>query len=162
MTLPARLNVLFDDLRADPTDVQAFEFEDLIWEAWTDHRDPRLATRMNDAIAAIARKRYDTALVMLNELIVADPNWAEAWNKRATLHYLMGHDLESIADVRRALELEPRHFGALSGFAQLCLRRGDPTAALIAFEAALRINPHLASVRIAVDELRRAYPPTVH
>lgn len=160
--MPKRLDALFGQLAADPTNLQAFECEDMIWEAWTDHPDPRLAARMNEAIARIARKRYDEALALLDELIEADANWAEAWNKRATVHYLMGRDPESVADVRRVLELEPRHFGALSGFAQLCLRRGNPTAALIAFEAALRINPHLATIRIAVEELRRTCPPTLH
>lgn len=162
VTMPRRLDALFSELAADPSNLQAFEFEDMIWEAWTDHPDPRLASRMNDAIGLIAQRRFEAALALLDELIAADPNWAEAWNKRATLRFLMGHDQDSIADTRRALELEPRHFGALSGFAQLCLRRGDATAALIAFEAALRINPHLATIRIAVEELRRTCPPTLH
>jgi hypothetical protein len=58
--------------------------------------------------------------------------------------------------------MEPRHFGAVCGFAQICLRHQEPMPALIAFEAALRIHPHLTTVRIAAEELRRRFPPTVH
>ena len=84
------------------------------------------------------------------------PDYAEAWNKRATLYYLQRRDAESVASIRRALELEPRHFGAICGFGQILIDQGDRTGAAFAFDAALRLNPHLGGeVRRTADELLR-------
>ena len=94
--------------------------------------------------------------------MAARPDWAEAWNKRATLYYMLGRDEDSVRDIHRTLELEPRHFGALSGFAQICLRAGDRGSALVAFETALRINPHLNLVQAAVVELNQSFPSYLH
>ena len=105
---------------------------------------------MNDAIAAMAQKQYAAAEQRLDRLIAAQPDWAEAWNKRATLYFLQGRDCESLSDVRRTLELEPRHFGAMAGFAHICVRNGDYRAAIIAMEATM----------IAIWMLEIAAPPT--
>jgi tetratricopeptide (TPR) repeat protein len=160
--LSPRLDALFRKLAANADDPMAFEIEDAIWEAWTGHADPDLAARMNQAIAAIAACDYDRGRTILNDLVARAPDYAEAWNKLATLEFLAGRDRESVAAIARALELEPRHFGAISGFAQICLRNGDPGSARLAFEAALRLNPRLTAVRIAVDELNRTHPATLH
>ncbi len=139
-----------------------FEVEDEIWEAWAAHPDPALAARLDAAIAAIAAADFDRGRAILDELVADAPDYAEAWNKLATLEFLRGRDRESVAAIARTLELEPRHFGAISGFAQICLRNGDPAAAGLAFEAALRLNPRLTAVRIAVEELNRTHPATLH
>jgi predicted Zn-dependent protease len=160
--LPPRLNALFALLADESRKKDAHVIEDEIWELWTTHPNPQAATQLNRAIEAIAAKRLDEAQVILDDLVRAEPLWPEAWNKRATLLFLSGRDAESVRDISRVLELEPRHFGALSGFAQICLRQGNDAGALLAFEAALKINPHLLTVRIAVDELRRHFRPTLH
>jgi tetratricopeptide (TPR) repeat protein len=161
-SLPPQLDVLFAKLTADPMARDAFEIEDKIWEIWTDHPDPLPASMMDNAISAVAQKRYDTAENLFTELVSLRPEWAEAWNKRATLYFLQGRDDDSVGDIHRVLELEPRHFGALSGFAQICLRAGDRGSALVAFETALRINPHLTMVQEAVAELRHGFPSYIH
>ena len=161
-SLPRQLDTLFLQLAADPLARNAYEIEDMIWEIWTDHSEPLAAAMMNNAIAAVAEKRYDTAENIFTELVAARPDWAEAWNKRATLYYMLGRDEDSVHDIHRTLELEPRHFGALSGFAQICLRAGDRGSALVAFETALRINPHLNLVQEAVIELNQSYPSYLH
>jgi tetratricopeptide (TPR) repeat protein len=161
-SLPPRLDALFARLAADADDPMAFEVEDEIWEAWTGHPDAALADRMNDAIAAIAASDFDRGRALLAELVARAPDYAEAWNKLATLEFLCGRDRESVAAIARTLELEPRHFGAISGFAQICLRNGDPASARFAFEVALRINPRLVPVRIALEELNRTHPATLH
>ena len=69
---------------------------------------------------------------------------------------------ESLSDILRTLELESRHFGAISGFGQICLRTRDPESAIIAFEQALQINPNLRGIRDAIDSLRQNAPPKVH
>lgn len=161
-SMPAALDDLFRKLAAAPVDGGSYEIEDAIWEVWTDHPDPELAALMNKAIAAIASTGFDEAERFLGELIGKAPDWAEAWNKLATMEYLRDRDGESVAAIGRTLELEPRHFGAIAGFAQICLRSGDPQSARLAFEACLRINPHMSAVRIAAAELRRTHPNVLH
>ena len=161
-SLPARLDELFARLTADADDPMGFEVEDEIWEPWTSHSDPALAAKLNQAIAAIAASDFDRGRAILDDLISRAPDYAEAWNKLATLEFLRGRDCESVAAITRTLELEPRHFGAISGFAQICLRNGEPASARMAFEVALRLNPRLTAVRIAVEELKRTHPATLH
>jgi Tfp pilus assembly protein PilF len=136
--------------------------EDEIWALWTAHDDPALEARMQRAISAIARRRFSEAETLLDALVREAPDWAEAWNKRATLYYLTRRDAESLEDIRRTLALEPRHFGAICGFAQICLRCGEKAAAASAFNAALQINPHLDSVRAILAELEPAPPPRLN
>ena len=102
----------------------------------------------------MANAHYQEALEIFNELIAADPGFAEAWNKRATLHFMMGEIEKSRADVERTLDLEPRHFGALSGLGQIELLSGDREGALKAFENALDTNPHLPGARRMIERLR--------
>lgn len=161
-TLPARLDALFRRLTTEVDDPAGFAIEDEIWETWIDHSDPDLAAMLNEAIAAIASNDYGRAETILDTLIARAPDYAEAWNKRATLEFLRRRDDASVAAIARTLELEPRHFGAITGFAQICLRNGDPGSARLAFEVALRINPRLVAVRIAVEELNRSQPITIH
>ena len=138
------------------------EAEDLIWALWTAHPDDGLSRRMNKAIGAMARRDLSGARAMLDALVLDAPRWAEAWNKRATLHFLEERDLDSVRDIERTLALEPRHFGAMSGLGQICLRCGDEVSALIAFQAALRVNPNLESVREGVAALERRLRRTMH
>lgn len=159
---PRALERLFADLLAGIPPRPHGQTEDMIWVLWSGHSDPALARRLGLASRAIPRGEYERAERLLNPLVRDHPDWAEAWNKRATVRYLGGRDAASVADIRRTLELEPRHFGALCGFAQICLRRGERAWALLAFEAALRIHPHLGGVRPAADELRETLAATAH
>ncbi|MBL8659158.1 MAG: hypothetical protein JNM75_05325 [Rhodospirillales bacterium] len=161
-SLPLKLDALFRRLRAAADDPAGFTIEDEIWETWISHSDPELAAILNAVIAATASNEYERAESILSTLLARAPDYAEAWNKRATLDFLRRRDDDSVAAIARTLALEPRHFGAIAGFAQICLRNGDPTSARIAFEVALRINPRLVAVRIAVEELKRAQPITIH
>ena len=96
-----------------------------------------------------------TALAAFDLLVTREPEFAEAWNKRATLLYLEGDDAGSIADIRRTLALEPRHFGALSGLALIYSRTQHPADAVHSLKAALAIHPNLAGGRERLEELRR-------
>lgn len=151
--MPKRLAELFHRLAAAPTAVEASQIEDVIWDLWMSHDDPDAEDALQQATRAIAARELDEAEAILDGLVALQPDYAEAWNKRATLYFLQRRDPESIADIRRVLALEPRHFGAICGFGQICLRHHDRAAALFAFDAALRINPHLGSIRAAVKEL---------
>lgn len=160
--LPRKLDALFKRLAATDSIVEASQIEELIWQLWMQHADGLAEEKLDRGTRAIAARDYETAEALLDELIIEQPSFAEAWNKRATLRYLQKRDDESVADLSRALELEPRHFGAICGFAQICLRHGERAAALFAFDAALRINPHLTSIRAALEQLIADGAGTLH
>jgi hypothetical protein len=117
---------------------------------------------MQRAIKALGSGDVTEAGRVLNALVQEWPAWSEAWNKRATLRFIEGRDVDSLDDIGQTLLLEPRHFGAVSGFAQICIRAGDLTAALTAFEHVLNINPNQEGARRAVEVLRRQAPQTLH
>jgi Tfp pilus assembly protein PilF len=152
-TVPRQLGALFERLARAATAVEASQLEDAIWAAWMSHPDAIAEERLDLATRAIGAGDHADAETLLDELVAAHPGYAEAWNKRATLYFRMGRDADSVRDIHRTLGLEPRHFGAVCGFGQIALRRGQRTAALFAFDAALRINPHLGAVRTAREEL---------
>ena len=157
-----RLDALFRALQTptddrDPEDIQA-----MIWALWCEHHDPGATRALSRAIDAMVAGRLVVAEGVLDRTVLRWPDFAEAWNRRATLYYMQERDQESLEDIRTALELEPRHFGAICGFGQICMRRGDRTAALAAFETALRLNPYLANVRQMVEALAEDLPRTVN
>ena len=149
--LPSRLDQLFAHLSAPHC--QPGEVEEEIWRLWMHHPHHRAALVLDRASSDIAAQRFDIAETRLEGLLRSCPDFPEAWNKRATLYYLQARDEESVHDIHRTLELEPRHFGALCGLGEICLSAGDRGAALFVFQAALRLNPHLAGVRTAVEQL---------
>ena len=96
----------------------------------------------------------ETALIAFNEIISKLPSYAEVWNKRATLFYLAGEHELSIADIKKTLALEPRHFGAISGLGLVYMAVGREREALDAFERALEIHPHMKGAKTHIRELR--------
>jgi hypothetical protein len=154
--LPRRLAGLFRDLTRDPPPREPDDIEDLIWAHWIAHPTGSACSLMTAAIEAIDAGALDLARPMLDRLVEAQPGWAEAWNKRATLAFIEKRDGDALHDIRETLLLEPRHFGAVSGFGQICLRAARFTEARAAFQVALAINPHLRGLREAVAELSEA------
>lgn len=100
----------------------------------------------------IAARRYDVAETRLTILLRRAPEFAEAWHKRATLYYLLGRDNDCLADIRRTLELEPRHFAAMLHFAEILLGSGASDEARFAFFAALSLHPHLTRARAVLAD----------
>lgn len=151
-----RLDELFRDLQDSATsDAEARIAETAIWRIWTDPGDPELGGLMARGILAMASDDTDTALAAFDAVVSRDAGFAEGLNKRATIEFLRGDYAASVADIERTLALEPRHFGALSGLGQIYLELGNKPAALKAFEAALKIDPHLKSVEEAVKSLKK-------
>jgi tetratricopeptide (TPR) repeat protein len=132
--------------------VEASTTEDQIWMVWMDHPHRGAATSLDLATRDIAARRYDIAETRLTQLLRRAPDFAEAWHKRATLYYLLGRDQECLDDIRRTLELEPRHFAAMLHFAEILLGDGASTEARFAFYAALTVNPHLPRAREALAD----------
>lgn len=158
--LPRRLGTLFERLREDRGVLDAGETEDLIWAIWTSHADPELEKAMHAAIASLALRDFVTAAERFDAILERDPDWAEAWNKRATLHFLQGCDAASLHDIAQTLGREPRHFGAIAGFVHICDRNGAAAEADAAADMALVHNPHLHGLRARLAK-RRA-PPRWH
>jgi tetratricopeptide (TPR) repeat protein len=158
--LPSRLDQLFQSLSARQCDAQ--RLEDQIWALWMHHPHRRAAQALERTAADIADQLYDVAETRLSRLLRARPDFPEAWNKRATLYYLQERDDECVHAIQRTLELEPRHFGALCGLAEILRGAGEMQSALFVFQAALRINPHLSAAREAVTELTGRPPEASH
>jgi len=152
-----RLDALFRDLLKETPPRDAEETGDLIWALWTNHADAAATDAMQKAIGLIIAKETAPARAALDALCRTYPDWAEAWNKRATLAFIELRDADAVADIVETLAREPRHFGALAGFGQIALRNGHPAAALAAYETALALNPHLAELASAARELRGLY-----
>jgi tetratricopeptide (TPR) repeat protein len=152
-SLPSRLDELFDKLLACTGPADAARIEDAIWAVWMydDHEGAELA--LERATVDIAARRYDIAETRLAILLRRRPDWAEAWNKRATLYYVLERDDESVAAIHRTLEIEPRHFGAMCGLGEILRSQGNIEAACLAFRMALRVHPLLGGVRDLVRNM---------
>ena len=136
--------------------------EDQIWAIWSNHPEEQLTAQMARGIRLLATGELARAEVVFDRLIERDPKWAEAWNKRATVYFLQGRDSASIGDIFHTLELEPRHFGALGGFAQVCMRNGAPDAARAALERLLAVNPGAPGIAETLAALEKHHPKTLH
>jgi tetratricopeptide (TPR) repeat protein len=150
-----RLDGLFERLQATSSQAEAQAAQQQIWQIWSES-DDKLANRlMQGGIQAMVIEQHALALEYFDRLVEHSPGFAEGWNKRATVYYLMEDYEASVLDIERTLELEPRHFGALSGLGLIYDAIGKPAAALRSFEAAVAINPHLDGTRQRIDALRR-------
>ena len=151
----ARLDPLFARLQSTASDTEAQAIERRIWLIWSESAETRLDVLMQEGVVAMAQRRLRAALERFDRMVEQAPDFAEAWNKRATVHFLMGDYRASVRDIQRTLDLEPRHFGALSGLGLIYDALEQPAAALRSFEAAVAINPHLGSINARIEQLRR-------
>ena len=108
---------------------------------------------MKRVITAINDEDYSLALALLNRIVEIRPGYAEGWNKRATLYYLIDDYGRSMRDIQMVLSLEPRHFGALSGLGLILQEVGQKAGALAAFRQALSVHPFLGNLQENVEEL---------
>jgi tetratricopeptide (TPR) repeat protein len=143
---PARPSAFLDELfrrLARCAQAEAAQTEERIWDVWMHHPHSAAARELDLATDDIAARRYDIAETRLTLLLRRAPDFAEAWDKRAALYYLLGRDAESLHDIRRTLELEPRHFGAMLHFAEIRRSVQALDEARFAVGAARAIHPHL-------------------
>ena len=150
-----RLPSLFEQLRSTGEPVVAREAELEIWRIWMSSGREEVDGIMREGVEAMQSGRFGDAVDHFGRIVEMAPDFAEGWNKRATAYYLNDDLGESVRDIQRTLELEPRHFGAISGMGLIFLKRGDPVGALDAFEAVLEIHPHSRGTRYRVEMLRR-------
>jgi tetratricopeptide (TPR) repeat protein len=149
-----RLPQLFDALKAAPSPEDAELVEGKIWAIWLEAHDPAIDTLMAEGSEAMRAQQFGTAMEKFNAIIAQRPDFAEGWNKRATLFYMMGDYTHSLADIDHTLELEPRHIGALSGLGLVNLQMDREEAAADAFERVLAIDPQSTSAKKNLTTVR--------
>ena len=133
---------LLDQLKRAQSMDEAGPIVDKLWREWTSaHENSEEEALMSEGLVAMSEGNLDRAENIFTKLIEVNPSFTEAWNKRATLRFMLWDFEGSLKDVEKVLTLEPRHFGALSGLGMIHLRLGDPERALKAYEALVNIFP---------------------
>jgi len=150
-----RLDALFERLRLTADGYEANLIEREIWDIWTASGDESLDQVMERGIRAMSQGEHEVALVAFNAIIEAAPDFAEGWNKRATLYWLMGDFEASVADIERTLALEPRHFGALSGLAMIRMAQQRLADAAKALKAVIAIHPHAGDAARQLERIEQ-------
>ena len=115
-----------------------------IWRIWSRSGDPAIDRLFALGLAQMNAAELDAALKTFDEIVRRKPAFAEAWNKRATIYFLLGRFEASLHDCEEVFRRNPQHFGALAGAGQIHLQLGDPRRALEFFRRALDVNPNLA------------------
>lgn len=149
-----RLPELFDKLKTAQNPSDAKVAEKLIWEIWYHAPDPVAGNLLSTGMHAMVTHDYAGALDDFNQLIALDPDFAEAWHKRATVFMMMQEYDKAKTDLEKALELEPHHFSAMTRLGYVYEFEGQERQALSAFRRALEINPYLTSIRQTIDDLQ--------
>jgi tetratricopeptide (TPR) repeat protein len=147
------LDFLFEALKAAPDADTAKQVENRIWALWTASGSDTANLLMTRAKAAIDGKDLDLAIKLLDSIVEIKPDYIEAWNRRATIHYMRKEFGRAMEDIRQVLIREPRHFGAISGLGMILQEFGDEKRALDAFRKALAIHPHLQKIPDMVKSL---------
>ena len=150
------LTGLFQSLQATANKDFAAQLQQEIWERWTAFEtDQTINARMQDGVQLMNQGALRQAETLFGALGASAPDFAEVWNKRATVRFMIGDYAGSKQDIARVLALEPRHFGALSGLGMIHAHEGNFKGALIAYEAAARQNPHMTQVEQMITQLER-------
>jgi tetratricopeptide (TPR) repeat protein len=152
-TREQRLDTLFSNLKRERNEKAAEHFAAQIFDEWNHSGSASIDLMMQWSQKAIEDKKYAVALDFLDQVVTLQPTYAEGWNRRATLHYIMKNYGKSMADIDRTLQLEPRHFGAISGLAQIMADTGRKEQALQAWQRVLDIYPMLRSAQNQVATL---------
>ncbi|AYD02128.1 hypothetical protein NCHU2750_27430 [Neorhizobium sp. NCHU2750] len=147
------LDKLFEALKREPNAEKARNIAHQIIAEMNDSGSPTVNLLMQWSADAIKKKNNAAALDFLDRVTLIDPDYAEGWNRRATLHYAMGDSRKSMADIAEVLKREPRHFGALAGMAAILTEAGDDQLALKAWERYLDVYPADKDAQEAVDKL---------
>ncbi|MCG8415700.1 MAG: tetratricopeptide repeat protein [Pseudomonadales bacterium] len=142
-----RLDALFQQLATSEDLTLIRATENRIWQIWLEHPNEDLERLMEIGTQRMNSRQFPEALLVFNQVVANFPDYAEGWNKRATLYYLLGSFEESIADIEKTLALEPRHFGALSGLGLVYLQREELTKAKQAFEDLIAVHPNSPSAQ---------------
>jgi len=146
--------VLIAALR-DTDDVVRALAEHSVWQVWSRSGDPQVDALFQIGVEQMQRGAGPAAIETFTQIISRKPDFAEGWNKRATVYFLMGENAKSLKDCDEVIKRNPSHFGALAGYGQIYLRLNQPERALDYFQRALTVNPNLAGVEAAIEALKQ-------
>ena len=148
-----RLDNLFSDLKKNVP--LSFEIEEKIWEIWSTHpSDKNLTEMLAKGSYLMDNQRLQEAKIIFSRVIEKDPEWAEAWNKRATVLYLIGDYKNSQKDIDKVLKLEKRHFGALAGQGLVNIELKNYEKAIKSYQRDNEIHPSMKSPTIMIKQLK--------
>ena len=149
------LDKLFVELKKLNSSKKAELLEKKIWSIWNEHpKYIRLTEKLEFGAELIQYGNYDYALKVFDNILTTDPGWSEAWNKRATVFFLMKQYTKSLSDIEKVLKIESRHFGALSGQARIFIKLQEYEKAIISLKKALEFYPSFRSGEL-IPEIER-------
>lgn len=149
-----QLNELFNELKTNNSALTS-AIEQKIWEIWSTHpNNQKLTERLAEGSELVRNKQLTKAIKIFSEVIQLDPKWAEAWNKRATVLYMMGDYKASQKDIYKVLELEKRHFGALAGQGLVNIKLENYEKAIESYKKAKEIYPTMKSPEIMIKQIK--------
>ncbi len=149
------LNKLFNQLKNTYNNLSAKEIESKIWKLWTTHpSEPTLTDLLKKGSYYMSQNQLTSAHNVFSKVIELDPNWAEAWNKRATVLYLMGNYDLSQNDIDMVLSLEKRHFGALAGQGLVQTALNNYKNAINSYKEVEKIYPSMQSTELMILKLK--------
>ena len=148
------VSLLIEALRDPDIEVRTLA-EQSLWQVWGRSEDPEVDTLFRRGLEQMSGRDFGEAIETFSQIIQRKPDFAEGWNKRATLYYLIGEYEKSLADCEEVIRRNPAHFGALSGFGLNYLQLRRPERALDYFQRALAVNPNLHQIEAVVEQLKK-------
>ena len=153
----SRLNELFEKLYLSSSNLESSIIISDIWEIWSIIENPNVQQLYNKAKLQMDNGEFQSAIQLFTKVININPEFAEAWNKRATTYFLMGEFDKSISDIEKTLILEPRHFGALDGLAEIYLLKKDLIKAAATYEKILKIIPSSTKSKDRLEKINELF-----
>jgi|TARA_Y100000996_G_scaffold279841_1_gene220736 tetratricopeptide (TPR) repeat protein len=148
-----QLDGLFKELKTGEM-LSNLTIEQKIWKIWSTHpKDENLTKLLQNGSDLVSKKKFFESIDIFTKVINFDPSWAEAWNKRATVFYLIGEFQKSQNDIDKVLELENRHFGALAGQGLVNIKLKNYEKAIESYKRALEIYPTMQSPEIMIKQI---------
>ena len=150
----AQLDKLFNELKKNISSSSS-NIAQQIWTLWSTHpTDHKLTSILDEGSRLVQDQKLYKAIEVFTKAIELDPNWAEAWNKRATVLYMVGDYQESQNDIDKVLILEQRHFGALAGQGLVNIKLKNYEKAIESYEKAQEIYPAMQSPKIMIKQIQ--------
>ena len=148
-----QLNRLFNELKIN-NEILSYGIEQKIWKIWSTHpTNNDLTIKLAEGSKLVIDKQLSRAVEIFTEVIDMDSSWAEAWNKRATVLYMIGDYKGSQNDIKKVLNLEKRHFGALAGQGLVNIKLENYEKAIESYKKAQEIYPSMQSPKIMIKQI---------